>query len=251
MPTIWFFLILLCLLMYVVLDGYDLGIGISTLLEPDARDPAVGHDLRTPLSGIKAAVSSLRQQDVSWSRAEQDELLETIEESADRLDDLIANLLAMSRLQAGALSVELRPVVLQKVVAKALFGVPADVVASDVSDDLPLVLAGPGLLERVIANLVENARRFTPSGAPVRVTASADRDSARLSVIDSCPGVPAPDWERMVTPFQRLGDQRSDSGVGLGLAIARGFSEAIGGSLVPSSTPGGGLTMTVRLALMP
>ncbi|TCC07220.1 sensor histidine kinase [Kribbella soli] len=211
---------------------------------------AVGHDLRTPLAGIKAAVSSLRQQDVTWSPAEHDELLETIEESADRLDDLIANLLAMSRLQAGALSVDVRPVVLQEVVAKSLVGVPVDAVVLDVPDDLPLVLADPGLLERVIANLVDNARRFSPSGVPVRVMAWAD-DSAHLSVADSGPGVPAADRERMFTPFQRLGDQRSDTGAGLGLAIARGFSEAIGGSLNPSSTPGGGLTMTVQLPLMP
>lgn len=209
---------------------------------------AVGHDLRTPLAGIKAAVSSLRQQDVTWSPAEHDELLETIEESADRLDDLIANLLAMSRLQAGALSVDVRRIVLQEVVAKALVGVPADVVVVDVPDDLPLVLADPGLLERAIANLVDNACRFTPSGVPVLVTAWAD-DVAHLSVADSGPGVPAADWERMFTPFQRLGDQRPDTGVGLGLAIARGFSEAIGGSLTPSSTPGGGLTMTIQLPL--
>jgi K+-sensing histidine kinase KdpD len=196
-------------------------------------------------------VSSLRQQDVSWSPAEQDELLETIEESADRLDDLIANLLAMSRLQAGALSVDARPIVLQEIVAKALVGVPAEIVAADVPDDLPLVIADPGLLERVIANLVDNARRFAPAGVPVRVTATSDGETARISVVDSGPGVPAADWERMFTPFQRLGDHRSDSGVGLGLAIARGFSEAIGGSLVPSSTPGGGLTMTVQLPLVP
>jgi signal transduction histidine kinase len=139
--------------------------------------------------------------------------------------------------------------VLQEVVAKALVGVPVDVVVLDVPDDLPLVLADPGLLERVIANLVDNARRFSPSGVPVRVTAWAD-DFAYLRVADSGPGVPDADWDRMFTPFQRLGDQRSETGVGLGLAIARGFSEATGGSLVPSSTPGGGLTMTVQLPLM-
>ena len=133
---------------------------------------AVGHDLRTPLAGIKAAVSSLRQRDVTWSPDEQSELLETIEESADRLDDLIANLLAMSRLQAGAVSVDVRPVVLEEVVAKALVGVPADIVTVDVPYDLPLVLADAGLLERVIANLVDNARRFAPAGVPVRVESS-------------------------------------------------------------------------------
>jgi K+-sensing histidine kinase KdpD len=208
---------------------------------------AVGHDLRTPLAGVKAAVSSLRQRDVSWSEAERDELLETIEESADRLDHLITNLLAMSRLQAGALSVSARPVALDEVVAGALIGVPAAEVATAVPDDLPLVLADPGLLERVIANLVDNARRFSPPGVPVGVETSYDDGLVRLRVVDHGPGVAAVDTERMFAPFQRLSDRPSDGGVGLGLAIARGFTEAMDGTLVPSPTPGGGLTMTVTL----
>ncbi|HWD80270.1 MAG TPA: DUF4118 domain-containing protein [Kribbella sp.] len=210
---------------------------------------AVGHDLRTPLSGIKAAVSSLRQSDVDWSPEEQRELLETIEESADRLDDLIANLLAMSRLQAGALSVDVRPLVLDEVVGKALAGVPHDAVVVDVPDDLPLVLADAGLLERVIANLVDNGRRYgTPA---VRVGAVSDGDVVRVMVADSGPGVPAEDFDRMFTPFQRLGDNPADGGVGLGLAIARGFTEAMAGVLTPAPTSGGGLTMTVTLPVAP
>jgi K+-sensing histidine kinase KdpD len=212
---------------------------------------AVGHDLRTPLAGIKAAVSSLRQRDVTWSPDEQSELLETIEESADRLDDLIANLLAMSRLQAGALSVDVRPVVLEEVVAKALVGVPADIVTVDVPYDLPLVRADAGLLERVIANLVDNARRFAPAGVPVRVESSYDENAVRVHVVDTGPGVPEEDRERIFTPFQRLGDNRSDGGAGLGLAIARGFAEAMAGTVLPSETPGGGLTMTVTLSVVP
>ncbi|GAA3096328.1 hypothetical protein GCM10010530_21490 [Kribbella aluminosa] len=206
---------------------------------------AVGHDLRTPLSGIKAAVSSLRQSDVDWSPEEQRELLETIEESADRLDDLIANLLAMSRLQAGALSVDRRPLVLDEIVGKALVGMPRDAVVVDVPDDLPLVLADAGLLERVIANLVDNARRYSTDA--VRVGASNDGDAVRVTVVDTGPGVPAEDFARMFTPFQRLGDNPADGGVGLGLAIARGFTEAMSGALTPSPTSGGGLTMTVTL----
>ena len=123
---------------------------------------AVGHDLRTPLAGIKAAVSSLRQEDVAWTPEEEQELLATIEASADRLEDLIANLLAMSRLQAGALSVHNRPVALDEVVARALIGTAEDAVNVGVADDLPLVEADPGLLERVVANLVANARRARP-----------------------------------------------------------------------------------------
>ncbi|WP_427893390.1 sensor histidine kinase [Kribbella sp. GL6] len=210
---------------------------------------AVGHDLRTPLSGIKAAVSSLRQSDVVWSPDEQGELLETIEESADRLDDLISNLLAMSRLQAGALSVDPRPLVLDEIVGKALVGVPREAVVVDVPDDLPLVLADAGLLERVLANLVDNARRY--GAAAVRVGASADAGTVRVTVVDTGPGVPAEDFARMFTPFQRLGDNPADGGVGLGLAIARGFTEAMAGSLTPGPTPGGGLTMTVTLPVAP
>jgi K+-sensing histidine kinase KdpD len=213
---------------------------------------AVGHDLRTPLAGIKAAVSSLRQRDVAWTPAEQAEFLATIEESADRLDDLIANLLAMSRLQAGALSVAPRPVALDEIVARALIGHTGDHVVVEVPDDLPLTLADPGLLERVIANIVANARRFSPPGTAVRLTADNGAGLVRLRIIDSGPGVPATDWDRMFAPFQRLGDRTSGGGVGLGLAIARGFTEAMGGTLTPSTTtPGTGLTMTLTLPVAP
>jgi K+-sensing histidine kinase KdpD len=209
---------------------------------------AVGHDLRTPLAGIKVAVSSLRQRDVAWTPEEQGELLATIEASADRLDGLIGNLLAMSRLQAGALSVSLQPVALDAVVAQALIDANAADVEVHVPDDLPEAVADPGLLERVVANLVDNARRFSPPGRPVRVEAEVLEDGRlRLRVIDHGPGVAEQEWTRIFKPFQRLDDRRSGDGVGLGLAIARGFTEAMRGSLEPSHTPGGGLTMTVSL----
>jgi K+-sensing histidine kinase KdpD len=212
---------------------------------------AVGHDLRTPLAGIKAAVTSLQQHDVTWSPADQDELLATIEESADRLDDLIANLLAMSRLQAGAMSAVPTPVALDEVVARALISLHRDNVVVDVPDDLPLVNADAGLLERAIANVVTNACQFSPEGQPVGIHAHADPlNLVRLTVSDSGPGVPATDWERMFTPFQRLGET-SDGGHGLGLAIARGFTEATGVTLTPAETPGGGLTMTFTLPAAP
>jgi K+-sensing histidine kinase KdpD len=213
---------------------------------------AVGHDLRTPLAGIKAAASSLRQEDVAWTPDEEQELLATIEASADRLEDLIANLLAMSRLQAGALSVHKRPIALDEVVARALIDTCDHSVNVAVADDLPLVQADPGLLERVIANLVSNARRFAPEGQPVIVHAAADERVVRLHVSDRGPGVPQEEWARMFQPFQRLGDRPTDgAGVGLGLAIARGFTEAMGGTLTPADTPGGGLTITVTLPVAP
>ena len=213
---------------------------------------AVGHELRTPLSGIKAAVSGLRQHDVTLAPDEQEELLATIEDSADRLDDLINNLLAMSRLQAGALSVTLRPVALDEIVARALIGLHASEVAVHVPDNLPLALADPGLLERVIANLVANARRHAPPGTVIRVEAEPAGDeggAVRLRVIDTGPGVPEADWERMFAPFERLDDRLTGDGAGLGLAIARGFTDAMNASLTPSQTPGGGLTMTLTIPL--
>ncbi|MEP6463275.1 MAG: DUF4118 domain-containing protein [Frankiaceae bacterium] len=207
---------------------------------------AVGHDLRTPLAGIKAAVSSLRQHDVAWSPQETEDLLATVEESADRLTALVANLLDMSRLQAGALSVELRPVALDEVVPAALLPAPAGRVEVRVADTLPLVLADPGLLERAVANLVANALRYAPPHRPVTVAAASAGSAVRLDVIDHGPGVSAAAREQMFAPFQRLGD-RTPGGVGLGLAIARGFTEAMGGTLVPTDTAGGGLTMTLTL----
>jgi K+-sensing histidine kinase KdpD len=221
---------------------------------------AVGHDLRTPLAGIKAATSSLRQHDVEWTDAERAALLETIEESADRLTDVISNLLAMSRIQAGALPVDLQPVALDEVVARALLhGATRPVVVVDTADSLPLVLADAGLLEQVVANLIDNASRFTPEGATVEVRADApNRGSdatrpalARLHVVDHGPGIPPGEWDSVFIPFQRLGDQDTSTGLGLGLAIARGFVEAMSGRLEPSSTPGGGLTMTICLPTAP
>jgi two-component system sensor histidine kinase KdpD len=210
---------------------------------------AVGHDLRTPLAGIKAATSGLRDPDLALNRHQRAELLSTVEECTDRLAGLVENLLAMSRLQAGVLSAVLRPVALDEIVAAALLhtaptGVPVEV---DVPDDLPLAQADPGLFERVVANLVANARRAGPPGSSVHVDGRLAGDRLVLSVVDHGPGVPVADRERMFEPFQRLDDHTADGGLGLGLAIARGFTEAMGGTIAVADTPGGGLTMTVTL----
>lgn len=210
---------------------------------------AVGHDLRTPLAGIKAAVTGLRQSDIEWTANEHDELLATIEESTNRLDDLIANLLAAGRLQAGTLSAVLHPVAIDEVVARALISLHVDDVIVDVPDSLPLVLADAGLLERVIANLVANARRFSPPGEKVRLEADGAQREIRLRVIDHGPGVPEPEWPSMFAPFQTLDDK--STGAGLGLVIARGFTEAMHGTIEPSTTQGGGLTMTITLEMAP
>ncbi len=207
---------------------------------------AVGHDLRTPLTSIKAAVGSLRDPSPHLSAADRDELLATVEESADRLTALVDNLLDSSRLASGALTPLLTAVGLDEVTARALLGLPgSERVEVDVPDDLPGVEADAGLLERVVANLVDNALRHG-RGAPVTVRASVHGDRAELRVADTGPGVPVKARDGLFTPFQRLGD-RAGTGIGLGLSVARGLAEVMGGTLLVEDTPGGGLTVVVSL----
>jgi two-component system sensor histidine kinase KdpD len=210
---------------------------------------AVSHDLRTPLASIKAAVSSLRQPDIEWSDDDVAQFLASIEDEADRLNALVGNLLDMSRLQAGVLEPLVRPVHLEEVVPAALssLGERARNVKMDVSESLPAVAADAALLERVIANLVENALKFSPQDEPVRVEAGAVGDVVYLRVIDRGPGIPASEQHRVFQPFQRLGDMDRATGVGLGLAVARGFVDAMGGELELEDTPGGGTTAIVTL----
>jgi two-component system sensor histidine kinase KdpD len=209
---------------------------------------AVSHDLRTPLSSIKAAATSLLQGDVEWTSADRLEFLLTIDEESDRLNSLVGNLLDMSRLEAGAVRAQLRPVALEDVVPLALAGLAdRDRVDVKVPETLPQVLADPTLLERAIANLATNALRYSPSSCRVRIEAGAFGERIDLRVIDSGSGVAPRDRERVFEPFQRLGDHDNDSGVGLGLAVARGFVRSMGGDVELEDTPGGGLTAIVTL----
>ncbi|MFG1924026.1 DUF4118 domain-containing protein [Cryptosporangium sp. NPDC048952] len=210
---------------------------------------AVSHDLRTPLASIKAAISALRMTTVALEPDDVDELHATIDESADQLAALIDNLLDMSRLQTGAVNPLRRSVGLDEVVPRAVAdgaGVGGPTITVDVPETLPAVLADPGLLERALANLVSNAVRHG-AGAPVVVRGSALGNRVELRIVDTGPGVAVEDRDRIFAPFQRLGDRPAGNGVGLGLAVARGFVEAVGGTLEPEDTPGGGLTMVVSL----
>ena len=213
---------------------------------------AVSHDLRTPLAGIKAAVSSLRSEDVEWDEADEAELMAGIESGADRLDHLINNLLDMSRLQTGTVTPLIRETDLDEVVPFALGGVPSAAVRLDVPESLPMIHADEDLLERALANLVENAVKYSPDGVKVLVKADAldpagGRGSVELRIVDRGPGVPEEAKERIFAPFQRYGDAPRGAGVGLGLAVARGFVEAMDGTVTAEDTPGGGLTMVVSL----
>ncbi|WP_156725543.1 sensor histidine kinase [Streptomyces apocyni] len=208
---------------------------------------AVSHDLRTPLAAIKVAVSSLRSDDVAWSARDEADLLAGIEDGADRLNHLVGNLLDMSRLQTGTVNPLIREIDLDEVVPMALGGVPDDSVELDVPETLPMVAVDKGLLERAVANVVENAVKYSPDGIPVTVAASALGDRVEVRVVDRGPGVPDDGKEHIFEPFQRYGDAPRGAGVGLGLAVARGFVESMRGTLNAEDTPGGGLTMVLTL----
>ena len=210
---------------------------------------AVSHDLRTPISAIKASVTSLLQQDVQWTPEARREFLDTIDEETDRLNALVGNLLDMSRLQTDALEIMPARVGLEEVLPAALhsLGLADGAVDLDVPETLPRILADPGLLERALANVIQNAVRFSPPDRPPRVTAGAIDGDVHVRIVDRGPGVPREQRERLFRPFQRLGDSSQDEGVGLGLAVAKGFVEAMGGEIEVEDTPGGGLTVVARL----
>ncbi|MFI1103620.1 ATP-binding protein [Streptomyces melanogenes] len=212
---------------------------------------AVSHDLRTPLASIKAAVTSLRSDDVDWSEDDEAELLAGIEDGADRLDHLVGNLLDMSRLNTGTVRPIIREIDLDEVVPMALGGVPEDSVELDIPESLPMVAVDSGLLERAVANIVENAVKYSPDAVPVLVAASALGGRVEVRVADHGPGVPDDSKERIFEPFQRYGDAPRGAGVGLGLAVARGFVESMGGTLTAEDTPGGGMTMVLTLSAVP
>jgi len=209
---------------------------------------AVSHDLRSPLSAVKAAVSSLRSTEIEWSPEDEQALLETVEEGADRLDDLIANLLDMSRIQMGAVKAHVDEVEVEAaIVAASTSLVGRERVDISVADDAAVVAADAGLLERVLANVIGNALVHALSDTQIRVVATARDGRVVVRVVDTGPGVPVDQRGGLFEPFQRLGDVPRGEGVGLGLAVARGLTESMGGTLIAEDTPGGGLTMVLDL----
>ncbi len=226
--------------------------GAKPLAEADklrsALLAAVGHDLRRPLASATTAVTSLRSDDVALSDHDRAELLATADESLAALGTLVTDLLDVTRLQAGVLGVALTDVSLDEIVGGAIdeLALPPGRIALDlhlVSE----VRADPVLMQRVVVNLMANALRFAPEGSPPLIATSEHGDRVQLRVIDSGPGIPAERREDVFVPFQRLGDTDNSAGIGLGLALSKGFTEAMGGTLEAEDTPGGGLTMVVEL----
>ena len=247
---------------------------------------AVSHDLRAPLAAARASVDTLHDPRFELSADEREELLGAAQTSLGRLSRLVEDLLDMSRLQSGALKPLVETVAVDEVIPRAIDDVPTAagrVTFAANPDGVPPALADSALLERVLANLVGNAAKHTASrielvaGAaktarPAKTANAAnpasaphtpntprtpntpnddDGDKVEIRVIDHGPGIPATDHERVFRPFQRLGDRDNTSGVGLGLALARGLVEAMGGELRPEDTPGGGLTMVVTVPARP
>ena len=209
---------------------------------------AVSHDLRTPLASIKAAASSLRQAEVDFSPEDEASLLETIEESADRLTVLVTNLLDMSRLQSGSVVARQDPLDADSVVKSAVSQLTEPQrVRLSLAQGLPQVTGDTGLVDRVLVNVLENALRHSPGLQEVVVRAAATADSVQLRIVDRGVGVPDDAKEMIFAPFQRYGDTPQGTGVGLGLAVARGLMEAMGGSITAEDTPGGGLTIVLEL----
>jgi len=212
---------------------------------------AVSHDLRTPLAGVKAAATSLLSDEVQWDSEEVRGFCTIIDTEVDRLTALIDNLLDMSRLQTGALPISLNEVPLAYVLEGAVDSVTSneDRVVILVDEGIPPVLADAGFLERAVANVVLNALNWSPPGAEVLVEAGVVQDHVEVRVVDRGPGIPADRRELVFQAFQRQGDDAGSTpdGVGLGLAVARGFIEAMGGHLTVEDTPGGGATFIFAL----
>ncbi|TXK19035.1 DUF4118 domain-containing protein [Homoserinibacter sp. GY 40078] len=210
---------------------------------------ALSHDVRRPLAAAAAAVGGLRTAGASLSDADREELLETADESLGTLAQLLTDLLDVSRLQAGVLGVSTSPVDPADVIVPALdeLDLGPDRVEVDLDTQLPPVLADPVLLQRVVVNLLANATRHAPDGTRVRVSTSGLADRIEIRVVDHGPGIPADRRDDVFVPFQRLGDTDNSAGLGLGLALAKGFAEGMNGTLIPEDTPGGGLTMVVSL----
>jgi PAS domain S-box-containing protein len=216
---------------------------------------AASHDLRTPLSHIKGFVSTLRQTDVEWDEETRRDFLAEIEREADRLAQLIGDVLDLSRIESGGLEpMERAATSLGDVISGGLDRarrlLDGRELAVDVPSNLPAVWVEATQIERVVANLVENAVKYTPSETPIHLSASQVDGAVELRVDDEGPGIPPQEVDRIFEKFVRGSSTRaSKAGTGLGLAICRGIVEAHGGRIWAENRPDGGARLVVRLPL--
>jgi two-component system sensor histidine kinase KdpD len=213
---------------------------------------SVSHDLRTPLFSIKASVSNLLDPEAPLGPGDRQELLTMIEAETDRLARLVADLLDMTRIEAGTLKAQLQPVAVQDLVDDVLRRLPANTftgpIEAELPPDLPLVLADPVLSGQVLFNLLENAARYASSGSPIELRAALTAGSVALSVVDGGPGIPPGERQAIFEAFHRIGAScHKPQSQGLGLAIAKAFVEAQRGTIGVEDNPSGGSVFTVSL----
>lgn len=206
---------------------------------------SVGHDLRTPIAAIKATVSGLRAGDVSWSKAETAEALTAIAESTDRLQELVSNLLDMSRLEAGVVAVKFEPTELSDPLTSAIALSPKLNLRLDIPSQLPLIYTDAVLLERALHNLLVNVHTHTPRGTLVEIVAAQYGDRIRIDIIDHGPGLSGMEMQGL---FARMSSSDGEPRRrGLGLAIVSGFVTSLKGQISASTTRNGGLTVSIYL----
>jgi two-component system sensor histidine kinase KdpD len=215
---------------------------------------SVSHDLRTPLASIKAAASSLLQEDMQWDEDTRRSFANTIEREADRLNRLVENLLDMSRIEGGALKPEKEwyaiTALVQDVVERLQPLLHGREIRTSLPPDLPPVQVDYLYIDQVVTNLLENVTRYTPAGSPIDVSAEVKNKQMLISVADRGPGIPAGERERIFDKFYRvLTSQRDTRGSGLGLAVCRGLVEAHGGRIWVESREGGGALFRFTLPL--
>ena len=214
---------------------------------------SISHDLRTPLAAIMASASSLQEFGEAFDPETRQDLASTIQEEAERLDVFVANLLNMTRLEAGALSIQRSPFSVQEVVRRSVDRrIPSkrQFAVAPPPANLPEALGDPVLFEQALGNVIENALRYTPDAATLAISSRTEDHNVVVEVRDSGPGLPEPELQRIFDKFYRSATSSGQSGTGLGLSIARGLMEAMDGSIAAHNRVDAesGLVVTLRLA---
>jgi two-component system sensor histidine kinase KdpD len=215
----------------------------STLLS------SVSHDLRTPLAAISGATSALLQQDIALDQQGKHELVQTIQEEADHLNQIIQNVLDMTRLESKAITVKKEWQSVEEIVGVALNRLSGRLEGREltvhIQEELPLVAFDSLLMEQVLMNLLDNAIKHTPEGTPIGFTAEIRADAVMIEVADRGPGIPSGDEELIFEKFVR----GPAGGIGLGLAICRAIINAHGGRIWAENRPGGGAVFRFTLPI--